>query len=53
MGHTRFPPKETKFPLFMPQGHTAKPEKLAMAREQGKSLCNKKPGKCRACQFSC
>jgi hypothetical protein len=43
MGHTRFPPKETKFPLFMPQGHTAKPEKLAMAASKGRAFATKSP----------
>jgi len=31
MGHTRFSPKETNLPLFMPQGHAATPKKQAMA----------------------
>jgi hypothetical protein len=48
MGHTRFWLKETNFTSFMPKGHAAAPK----AGEQRKTLCNKKPGKCRAFQFS-
>jgi len=52
MGHTRFSRKEINFTSFMPQGHAATPEIQAMAGEQSKNLCNKKPGKRRAFQFS-
>jgi hypothetical protein len=52
MGHTRFWLKETKFTSFMPKGHAAAPKNRLRLDEQRKSLCNKKPGKCRAFQFS-
>jgi len=31
MGHTRFSPKETNFPLFLPEGQGAKPKKQGAA----------------------
>jgi hypothetical protein len=40
MGHTRFSPKETNFPLFMPQGHAAKPKKRM---SMGRAFATKSP----------
>jgi len=52
MGHTSFRAKESNFTPFMTQGHAAMPKNRQRPDEQGKCLCNKKPGKCRAFQFS-
>jgi len=52
LGHTRFWAKETNFASFMPQSHAAAPKNRQRPDKQSKNLCNKKPGKCRAFQFS-
>jgi hypothetical protein len=51
-GPYEFWAKEINFTSFGPQGHAATPKNRQRPEEQVKRLCNKKPGKCRAFQFS-
>jgi hypothetical protein len=43
MGHTRFSPKETNFPLFMPQAHAAKRKTGNGRMSNGRAFATKSP----------
>jgi hypothetical protein len=44
--------KEINFTSLMPQGHAAAPKNKLRGMSKGSALATKKPGKCRAFQFS-